>query len=214
MLGMADKLVEQLRSLDRYEWFLESCTANLQHGRERFLAAAQDPWRIKGCGKFEPRGLAALRELWTWRDREAAEMDRPSFMICSNNDLLRWSLALQEFRTVSPLHSFHNHRAARFRKAVERFQLMDEEDYPTQPRRERRETDARFDARLAHWSALRDAIAAVDIPVVEVHMSNVHAREDFRKVSVLSEVCKGVVCGFGADSYLAALVGLKQSLLG
>ena len=66
-----------------------------------------------------------------------------------------------------------------------------------------------------HYSyALRDAIAAVDIPVVEVHMSNVHAREDFRKVSVLSEVCKGVVCGFGADSYLAALVGLKQSLLG
>lgn len=66
-----------------------------------------------------------------------------------------------------------------------------------------------------HYSyALHDAIAAVDIPVVEVHMSNVHAREDFRKVSVLSEVCKGVVCGFGADSYLAALVGLKQSLLG
>ena len=66
-----------------------------------------------------------------------------------------------------------------------------------------------------HYSyALRDAIAAVDIPVVEIHMSNVHAREDFRKVSVLSEVCKGVVCGFGADSYLAALVGLKQNLLG
>ena len=66
-----------------------------------------------------------------------------------------------------------------------------------------------------HYSyALRDAIAAIDIPVVEVHMSNVHAREDFRNVSVLSEVCKGVVCGFGADSYLAALVGLKQSLLG
>ena len=66
-----------------------------------------------------------------------------------------------------------------------------------------------------HYSyALRDAIAAVDVPVVEVHMSNVHAREDFRKTSVLSEVCKGVVCGFGADSYLAALIGLKQSLLG
>ena len=66
-----------------------------------------------------------------------------------------------------------------------------------------------------HYSyALRDAIAAVDIPVVEVHISNVHAREDFRKVSVLSEVCKGVVCGFGASSYTAALVGLKQALQG
>ena len=65
-----------------------------------------------------------------------------------------------------------------------------------------------------HYSyALRDAIAGIDVPVVEVHMSNVHAREDFRKVSVLSEVCKGVVCGFGVGSYLAALVGLKESLL-
>ena len=64
-----------------------------------------------------------------------------------------------------------------------------------------------------HYSyALRDAIAAIDIPVVEVHISNVHAREEFRKVSVLSEVCKGVVCGFGVGSYLAALVGLKETL--
>ena len=64
-----------------------------------------------------------------------------------------------------------------------------------------------------HYSyALRDAIAAIDIPVVEVHISNVHAREGFRRVSVLSEVCKGVVCGFGAGSYLAALVGLKDYL--
>lgn len=63
---------------------------------------------------------------------------------------------------------------------------------------------------FTHYSyALRDAIAAIDIPVVEVHMSNVHAREEFRKNSVLSPVCKGVVCGFGASSYVAAIVGLK-----
>ena len=66
---------------------------------------------------------------------------------------------------------------------------------------------------FTHYSyALRDAIAAIDIPVVEVHMSNVHTREEFRHTSVLSEVCKGVVCGFGASSYIAAMVGLKSSL--
>lgn len=66
---------------------------------------------------------------------------------------------------------------------------------------------------FTHYSyAIRDAIAAIDVPVVEVHMSNVHAREEFRRTSVLSEVCKGTVCGFGAGSYIAGIVGLCEVL--
>ncbi len=61
-----------------------------------------------------------------------------------------------------------------------------------------------------HYSyAIRDAIASVDIPVVEVHMSNVHAREEFRHNSVLSSVCKGVVLGFGKNSYILAAESFK-----
>lgn len=67
-------------------------------------------------------------------------------------------------------------------------------------------------AAYTHTSvAIRDAIAAVDIPAVEVHLSNIYAREDFRQTSLIAPVCRGQVTGFGPQSYvlgLEAILGL------
>ena len=64
---------------------------------------------------------------------------------------------------------------------------------------------------FTHYSyAIRDAVEACEIPVVETHLSNTAAREDFRSVSVISEVCRGTVAGFGADSYVLAVDGVKR----
>ena len=66
-------------------------------------------------------------------------------------------------------------------------------------------------AAYTHYSyVLRDAISSVNKPFIEVHMSNVHSREEFRHTSVISAVCKGIIAGMGENSYVLAVKAIKD----
>lgn len=60
--------------------------------------------------------------------------------------------------------------------------------------------------------ALHDAIAAVSVPVIEIHMSNVAAREEYRRTSLIGSACKGTIAGFGMDSYRLGILAMKELL--
>ncbi|KKM73341.1 hypothetical protein LCGC14_1411440 [marine sediment metagenome] len=98
---------------------------------------------------------------------------------------------------------------------VESFQSNDEGELVSKIQEANEEFDALIlnPAAFTHYSiAIRDAVAAVKVPVIEVHLTNIFAREEFRHKSVISAVSKGVISGFGPDSYILGLKALSSVL--
>ena len=159
LLPLANAVETKLKELGRYEWFLESCQA----AQDRVIAreaGVKELWRINGSGKLKPSGLRFLKALWEWRDREAAEWNRPSFMVAPNRDLISWSADLADAKRVTFPPKLRRDRRQRLEEAIVEAQEVLEDEWPSRPMRVRRQYDETFEARLKVELGKRNEIAA------------------------------------------------------
>lgn len=159
LLDMGQKIVDQLKEKGRYDWFTESCEAARTKVAER-NDSKDDQWRISGSGKLDSYGLACLRELWNWRDKEAESWDRPSFMVAPNRQLIEWSQRLAEKSPVDLPPHFRSDRVKRFKQMTARLKTLDKSEWPSPPVKKRRKRDRDFDAKVDEFIAKRNKIAA------------------------------------------------------
>ncbi|MGJ8676275.1 MAG: ribonuclease D [Akkermansiaceae bacterium] len=158
LLPMAEIITTRLKEMGRFEWFVESCEAARKKASERVIETA-DRWRIKGSGRLDARGLNFLKALWYWRDAEAAEWDRPSFMVTGNKQIFDWvEVLLAGGKPYLPKH-FRPLRIKRFHEAIAAALNVPDSEMPKRIRGERRRKDKDFDDRLEVLIARRNKIA-------------------------------------------------------
>ncbi|MFU8892490.1 MAG: ribonuclease D [Luteolibacter sp.] len=159
LLEMGDIITNKLRDYDRLHWFEESCNAARDKVMERD-ESREEMWRVKGSGKLDPRGLAWLRALWHWRDKEAEAWDKPSFMVVPNRELLEWATTLAAGGKAPLPRHYRSDRVKRFQKMIDDFRSMPESEWPMRPEKIRRKRDKSFDRITEGFLKARDAKAA------------------------------------------------------
>ncbi|MGJ8657094.1 MAG: ribonuclease D [Akkermansiaceae bacterium] len=156
---IVDQILKGLHEKGRYEWFVESC----QWAREKVLdrpMEKEDPWRVSGSGKMAPRALAYLRALWYWRDEQAMEWDRPTFMVCGNKQLISWVFDLVAGKSVSLPKHYRTNRRKSFYAAADEAKNLADEALPQRPRSKgRRVKNEAFDSKVDALIKQRDAVA-------------------------------------------------------
>lgn len=159
VVELADQLLERIRELDRESWFEESCEASRKNVTERQGPDPEQVWRIAGWGKLQPRGLAYLREIWGWRDKEAERMNRPPFKVIVNEQILKLAEELQSGGNPSLHKRFSDVQRRRYQRAVERARQLPDNELPKRRLHTRREKPANLDEAVAKLRARRDQIA-------------------------------------------------------
>ena len=134
LLPLAERLETKLQERDRLEWLRQSCRRAVEQAAVSRVRDEDETWRIRGSGSLKGRAAAVLRALWQWRESEAAAVDRPSFHILQNHELLH---AAENFAAedVPDYRHFSPRRRRAFRDAAQSALKLPEEEWPVSRRR-------------------------------------------------------------------------------
>ena len=160
IIELADIYLAKLRALGREEWFNQCCEDARNSVLKRAVADPDEMWRVPGSGKLRPRGLHMLRAVWHWRDHEASRIDRPTFKIISNAELLAFGEAAQEGNEVRLPDRYPPPFHRRFYKALKDASEVPESDWPRRPPRRRVERNPEAEKRFEGFKEKRDRLGA------------------------------------------------------
>lgn len=158
LLGLAERLEDELNARGRMEWFWQSCQRALEQSAIDRSRDADEEWRIAGAGALRGAAAAILRELWNWREKEAEAADRPAFHILQNSELLKAAEQFAQGLTPDYKH-FSAARRRTFREAGERGLRVPQEEWPVARRRFGTRPTARILRRVDELKARRDRAA-------------------------------------------------------
>ncbi|MFO1482275.1 MAG: HRDC domain-containing protein [Verrucomicrobiaceae bacterium] len=147
LLPLADKFVAQLREKGREVWFHQSCTALQEDVAARDSVSRDDPWRVQGCGRLHPRGLALLKGMWDWREGIAKERDLPCFKIMSNKQMVAYAEQFEAGQSLVPPNGWRPRWKKEFHDIVVAVTSSDSSSWPARPKKTKgRLSDAQRDS--------------------------------------------------------------------
>ncbi len=158
LIPLAEKLDAQLDRLKRREWFDQSCARAVASAKILRERDEENAWRIAGSSKLDPRESAILRELWQWREKEAGVVDKPTFHILRNEELVDAAARFAHGDAVQVRH-LRGGREKRFFEAAEKGMHLDESQWPQRPRGTRSRATPAEERRCAELKKKRDQVA-------------------------------------------------------
>jgi ribonuclease D len=132
---LVESLVSELKRLNRMSWFEQSCESLRNDVLSRTDRPKTDPWRVSGSGRLRPRGLAFLREAWSWRDEIAAQRDVPPFRVLNNQDILAMAFDFEEHGQIKVPHRWRPAWKDALQAIEARLNEADESTFPQRLRK-------------------------------------------------------------------------------